>query len=302
MTLLGISSQDEARFISYAVISKTAGMDVPDEKSLSQSLKVPLGVKDAKDTLNTDNVPLNVIGMWMIYPQGCKISTVFEPAFSWNKEKCMYLSAYENMIYYGFKAIKCSKLLFTNVICEYRKGFQGVELVGNLIHNNIINTKNDSKFSFKCEIDEFFINVKYKCDGQNDCFDGSDESNCPVIHYYNCDNDTKRITVGQICDNIRDCKDNFDEKNCLEKEDCNLQINYKCKNNECVSRSSVCDKIRDCMDNSDEENCYQPYYENIFARDYIYCNDGKYHEIEATCDKRYDCEDRSDEDLRHCTS
>ena len=64
------------------------------------------------------------------------------------------------------------------------------------------------------------IQNRYKCDGENDCTDNSDEEapECP-------------------------------------SEKCSSSIQFTCENKKCISKLWRCDSERDCSDGSDEMNC-----------------------------------------------
>jgi hypothetical protein len=63
---------------------------------------------------------------------------------------------------------------------------------------------------------KIFVNREWKCDGDTDCSDGSDEANCN-----------------------ESCPDN----------------QFTCQNKQCISQSWRCDGDDDCGDNSDENQC-----------------------------------------------
>lgn len=90
------------------------------------------------------------------------------------------------------------------------------------------------------------------CDGSSDCFDNSDEENCPVCgdDMFMC-NDGTCIPNTKICDGRFQCTDREDEFNCCEKES---QI--RCLDrSQCFDTAERCDGKYDCADKSDESGC-----------------------------------------------
>ena len=79
-----------------------------------------------------------------------------------------------------------------------------------------------SDLFFQCVTTQIVIPIQWKCDGDPDCYDGSDEENCG------------------------------DPKNCKDNE-------YQCKDRStCIPERWKCDGEKDCSDGSDEhgEHCF----------------------------------------------
>ena len=64
--------------------------------------------------------------------------------------------------------------------------------------------------SARCEDDGHAIQLRWLCDGENDCVDGSDERNC---HYFECA-DGVLVGSNRRCDEFPDCPDDSDEAQC----------------------------------------------------------------------------------------
>lgn len=71
----------------------------------------------------------------------------------------------------------------------------------------------NEKYTFECKHDKFCIGIKFVCDGVFDCFDKSDEEDCPISYVFKCENKNS-ISINQVCDFEDDCGDSSDEKDC----------------------------------------------------------------------------------------
>ena len=96
--------------------------------------------------------------------------------------------------------------------------------------------------TFTCT-DAWLIPSASKCDGREQCPDGSDEANCT------------QLNVVHASDTIFNCTGVINNPP--------LRQYFLCRSKTCILLSYVCDSRQDCADGSDEENCplYEPRFE-----------------------------------------
>ncbi|CAG9863395.1 unnamed protein product [Phyllotreta striolata] len=170
-----------------------------------------------------------------------------------------------------------------------------VEPTNNLICPTVDNTCNPEHFT--CS-NHMCIPKGWKCDGEDDCGDGSDEYQCNTEtcppSFFVC-GDGKCLPNYWRCDFDVDCADGSDEAKC-PKQNC-TEGQWACENGRCISAKWRCDGENDCRDGSDERNCNDG--KPIKCKnDEFHCTSGSITCIPTTwkCDGEPDCTDRSDED------
>ncbi|XP_073526594.1 low-density lipoprotein receptor-related protein 6-like [Phyllobates terribilis] len=87
-----------------------------------------------------------------------------------------------------------------------------------------------------------------------ECMDNSDEHNCPKCSstQYQCASG-QCIDSSYRCNGEANCQDKSDEKSC--NEICTTE-QFHCGSGQCIGKHRRCDHNRDCSDSSDELGCY----------------------------------------------
>uniref|UniRef100_A0A673G2G3 Low-density lipoprotein receptor-related protein 1-like n=1 Tax=Sinocyclocheilus rhinocerous TaxID=307959 RepID=A0A673G2G3_9TELE len=142
------------------------------------------------------------------------------------------------------------------------------------------------------------IQDRWKCDGDNDCLDNSDET-AELCHQHTCPADrfkcqnNRCIPMRWLCDGDNDCGNDEDESNTTCSARTCPPNQYSCASGRCIPISWKCDLDDDCGDRSDEPaSCAYP---TCFPLTQFTCNNGRCININWRCDNDNDCGDNSDE-------
>lgn len=156
----------------------------------------------------------------------------------------------------------------------------------------------------QCQLGEFAcknnrcIQKRWKCDGDNDCLDNSDEAP-ELCHQHTCPSDrfkcqnNRCIPLRWLCDGDNDCGTDEDESNSTCSARTCPPNQYACASGRCIPTSWTCDLDDDCGDRSDEPaSCAYP---TCFPLTQFTCANGRCINVNWRCDNDNDCGDNSDE-------
>ncbi|XP_078716677.1 prolow-density lipoprotein receptor-related protein 1-like isoform X3 [Lampetra fluviatilis] len=142
------------------------------------------------------------------------------------------------------------------------------------------------------------IQERWRCDGDNDCLDNSDEAP-EICHQHTCPSDrfkcqnNRCIPLRWLCDGDNDCGNSEDESNTTCAARTCPPNQFSCASGHCIPMSWKCDLDDDCGDRSDEPpSCAYP---TCFPLTQFACNNGRCINMNWRCDADNDCADASDE-------
>ena len=138
---------------------------------------------------------------------------------------------------------------------------------------------------FRCSSDAKMLPARFKCDGKEQCNDGSDEASCASTEKKCKLNNLFSRKDSQVCDGTCDCGSRCEDES---RKYYGCAPMFKCASGKKIPGKRRCDGTADCEKGEDEDSC--PFT----------CIDGSVVKAEARCDRTCDCQSGSCEDEANC--
>lgn len=109
--------------------------------------------------------------------------------------------------------------------------------------------------TFQCLISGYCVPLSWRCDGDRDCSDGSDEEECRIEPCAQNGQCQPQPALPCSCDNISGCPAGSDKKLNCSRPPCQ-ESELRCLRDDiCIPHTWRCDGHPDCPDSSDELSC-----------------------------------------------